>query len=433
VTGQARQPRLAHPDSMTRVGQKSLRAHNLCLVFSNVAAAGTENPRSRAGLADATGLTKATISALVARLIDLDLIKELPAPTAHRVGRPGIPLVVAEGTVAALGLEINVDFMGIRAIDLTGAVLAESFRRMNLRGESPAVAFEALARIAYDLISGLTSRSVRIIGAALALPGIADRPSGPLRLAPNLGWSDLNVQQQMADTLQGLAVTLGGTREGRRTLSIMDTLLVDGLTVENEANLAARTEIGDSSNQSFIYVSGEIGIGAAIVVDGQVFSGMHGWAGEIGHITVDASGPVCACGSNGCLEMYAGKRHLMTGAGLSPDDAVEDLAAAYAAGDELARTAVDRASAALGIALANCMNLVDVSRVVLGGSFAPLAGALSRGLTSQISARLLSAHWVSEDIDLQPSTAGEYAATTGAALAVLDEAVTNPASGLWDK
>ena len=406
-----------------------MRDHNLCLVFSFIASAAPDRPRSRADLAELTGLTKATVSSLVISLRDVGLVTELEPTSPHRVGRPAIPLVVSKGTVAALGLEINVDFLGLRAIDLTGEVLGESFEKMNLRGSDPAEAFAALMRHAYDLVSHLETQSVRLIGACLALPGIADHPNGPLRLAPNLGWRDVDIAATAKLAFDSLVAEVGSND----VTQVLHTLFVDRLVVDNEANLAARTEIDKHQDKSFIYVSGEIGIGAAIVVDGEVFSGLHGWAGEIGHIVVDPHGPVCACGATGCLEMYAGKRSLMVAAGLDPDDSIDTLLEAQHSGATQACEAIGRAAEALGIALADCMNFVDVSRVILGGSFAPLTPVMAPGLTAQISARVLASRWVSEDLDIRASDTGEYAATTGSALAVLEQAMADPASALWSE
>ena len=432
MTQLTRQSNLAKAATMTRVGQRSLRDHNLCLVFSHIASADPQYPLSRARLATATGLTKATVSSLVASLMDARLVIELRPLTHLHAGRPAIPIVVAGGTVAALGLEINVDFLGVRALDLTGAVLTESFTRMNLRQSDPAEAFGVLIERVYDVVRQLVDTRVRIIGACLALPGIADRPYGPLRLAPNLGWRDVDVPQVMAAAHDKLFHKLFHTGTfDKSIMTDLHTWLVDALPVDNEANLAARVEISQNPGESFIYVSGEIGIGAAIVVDGEVFTGLHGWAGEIGHIVVDSHGPTCACGASGCLEMYAGKRSLMIAAGLDPEDTLESLLREYESGNTMARKAVDRGAEALGMALADCMNIVDVDRVVMGGSFSALADVMRKGLSTQVSARVLSSRWLGEEWEVRASTTGDYPAATGAALAVLAQAVSDPASVLW--
>jgi predicted NBD/HSP70 family sugar kinase len=415
---------------MMRAGQRSLRDHNLSLVYRHIAAADPEHPYSRADLAEITGLTKATVSSLVTDLRTARLVVELDPPAPHGVGRPAIPLVVASGTAVALGLEINVDFVGIRAVDLTGLVIDECFERTNLRSSEPHTAFTALLKMAYDVVSRLVDSSIRVIGACLALPGIADRPSGPLRLAPNLGWRDVDIIGTMATSYETFA-----SHEDIRddVASVLYSLLIDHLVVENEANLAARTETGQHRNESFIYVSGEVGIGAAIVVNGRVVSGVHGWAGEIGHIMVDSAGPQCACGAAGCLEMYAGKESLMVAAGFPADDNLDALLAAHDRDDPQAAAAIDRAAAALGIALSDCMNVVDVSRVVLGGSFAELSPVLMPGLLEQIHSRVLSARWVGEDLAVRAADSGTFPATTGSALAVLDHAISDPNSSLWSE
>jgi predicted NBD/HSP70 family sugar kinase len=356
------------------------------------------------------------------------LVVELTPATLHQAGRPAIPLAVAPGTVAALGCEINVDFLGVRAVDLAGNLVGESFERLNLRQADPGQACAALIRHAQRVVSAVLDHGMRPLGACLALPGIADHPSGPLRLAPNLGWRDVDIHQLMGDAITQVG---GPGAHDQPVWTCLVDLLVRHLDVDNEANLAARTELSRDHNASFIYVSGETGIGAAIVVNGQVFTGLHGWAGEIGHIVVDPRGPTCACGANGCLEMYAGQRSLMAAAGLDPAAGVSALIDAHRNGSTLAQAAIDRAAEALGIALANSVNLVDVSRIVLGGSFAPLTELLRDRLAAEMARRVLSARWVGLACDIQASTSGDYPAATGSALAVLDQAVTDPASTLW--
>ena len=410
--------------AMTRAGQRSLREHNLSLVFSHVR--DYDAPPSRADIAESTGLTKATVSSLVTTLIDAGLVVEGDTVSSHRAGRPAIPLYVAQSSVAALGLEVNVDFFGVRAIDISGRVLTESITRENLRGSSPEDVLGQLVRLVVDKVTRLERDGVRLVGASLALPGIADHPAWPLRLAPNLGWRDVDVREVLADQVASLDATI--IPESRRLLS---ELLVERLTTDNEANLAARVEIDAHKDSSFIYVSGEVGIGAAIVVKGQVFSGLHGWAGEIGHVAVNPTGPLCACGSAGCLEIYAGKRSLMAAAGLGDRSDGADLVSALARDDAQAVEAIRIAADALGIALANCMNLVDVNHVVLGGDFAPLCEALTPGLMAQLSARVLASRWVGSELSVRASTAGSYPAITGGAMAALDPVMANPASLVW--
>jgi predicted NBD/HSP70 family sugar kinase len=249
---------------------------------------------------------------------------------------------------------------------------------------------------------------VRLVGAGLALPGIVSVSAGILLSAPNLGWSDVRPADVLTpDLLDGLPLGIG-----------------------NEADLAARTvaEVAPGrrgSHGDFIYLSGETGIGGAAVLDGHVMTGRHGWAGEVGHVCVDPDGPVCRCGSSGCLEQYAGKRALLTAAGLPLDASPADLAERVAAGDPRAREAVDRAARALAVALAGVVNVLDIPTVVLGGHLGEAAEVLAPAVEVMLRERVLSARWVAPRI---VTAAGDPApGATGAALRELSAVLAAPA------
>ncbi|GIG23983.1 ROK family protein [Cellulomonas denverensis] len=392
----------------TPARQGTLREHNLRLVLGHVldAAAGADPaPPSRADVATATGLTRGSVSALVDLLISARLIAELPPVATARAGRPAVPLVPAAGTVAGIGAEVNVDYLGVRALDLSGRVLGHRTADGDFRDSEPAAVLARLAVLIGELRADLPT-DLRAAGVCLALPGLVDRVTGPLRQAPNLGWRDVDV-----------AALLTGHPE------------LDGLPVRlaNEANLAARAESwAGQAGDSFVYVSGEVGIGAAVVLGGEVFAGRHGWAGEIGHTAVEPEGPPCTCGARGCLEQYAGKDALLRAAGRPLSESVDDLVAAAAGGDLAAATALRRGGDALGVALANFVNLVDVERVVLGGIYAPLAPWLTDPVIAQLRTRVLAAAW--EDARVQVAAGGPHAALTGAALAVLRTVVEDPSA-----
>ena len=131
-----------------------------------------------------------------------------------------------------------------------------------------------------------------------------------------------------------------------------------------------------SDLSDFIYLSGEIGIGGAVVVDGRGMAGRHGWAGEIGHVSVDPDGPACPCGSTGCLERYAGKDAILTAAGLR---GVVRSGRPRAGGPLRRRPCAGcrrRAAWALGVALAGVINVLDIPAVVLGGHLGQIADLL---------------------------------------------------------
>jgi predicted NBD/HSP70 family sugar kinase len=233
------------------------------------------------------------------------------------------------------------------------------------------------------------------------------------------------------------------------------------VSVDNEANLAAIGEFQArpaGAGASFLYISGEIGIGAGLMVDGTLFRG-GGFAGEIGHVTVTPDGPECGCGARGCLERYAGQDALLEAAELdtvsatrlgsapvpaaatrpgaarrqavqeAPADAgapVERLAALAADGDEAAVRALAVAGRALGVALSGAVNLLDPPEVVIGGIYARLAPWLVPSLQVQLHERVTSGRWRSDR--LQVSGLGTEAAVLGAAGAGVQAILRDPSA-----
>ncbi|MEV1289923.1 ROK family transcriptional regulator [Micromonospora sp. NPDC049679] len=399
------------PPGDAPVRQASLREHNLGLVLRHVGAA--PRPPSRADISAATGLTRATVSALVDDLIGGRLLTEVdPAPRTG-AGRPAAGLVLAANGPAGLGLEINVDYLAACVVDLAGTVRHRIVHRADQRPNTPAEVLTGLARLAAAARSAAGAQALTLAGAALAVPGLVT-DAGLVRLAPNLGWRDVDVPGILGDH-----PALSGTP----------------LTVDNEANLAALGELhaAPPGPANFLYISGEIGIGAGIVLHGKLFRGARGWSGELGHVPVHPDGPACRCGSRGCLEQYAGQEAILSAAGLaghglSPDAAVAGLAELADAGDAAATAALTSAGTALGVAVAGVVNLLDVDTVVLGGVYAPLAPWLRPAVEAQLRQRVLTAAW--SPVRVRPSVLGGDAAVVGAAGSVVRAVRDHPARWL---
>ncbi|MGL5908808.1 MAG: ROK family protein, partial [Phycicoccus sp.] len=386
--------------------------HNLGVVLRTVVDAAT--PPSRAAVALSTGLTRATASRLVDRLLDLRLLEELETVPTRRAGRPAVPLAPARGTWTAIGVEVGATHLGVRVVDLAHDVHHEQVHREDLRGSDPTEVLDRVALLAADAVAAVTGPAggeggSRVVGAALALPGLVDQRARALRAAPNLGWRNVPLAPLFETrALSGLPILLCG----------------------NEAQLAARAELAAGppldaeSTPSFVLLSGDVGIGGALVVDGRVLAHGRGWAGEVGHTTIDPDGPPCACGARGCLEAYAGRRVVMTGAGLDVLQPVASLLARLDAGDRAAHDAVGRAGHALGLAAAQVANVVDLEEVRLGGFHAELTGHLAAPVLDQLDTHVLAAPWSRHRVTA--AAAGPGAALTGAALAVLDRLLADP-------
>ena len=398
------------PDAVPSARQSSLRTSNLALLASRVFS--SPEPVSRADIAAETGMTRSTASRLADELVAIGLVRELDPVASSGPGRPAVPLLPARGTFVALGLEVNVSRMAVRAVDLAGQVLAE---RIVVDDFSSSDAPAVLGRLA-DLLEPIAAigavGSARLVGATLALPGLV-RDNTLLR-APNLGWSDIRPAEVLAPVLDRLGA---------------------GLVVENEADLAALTTArvrpgAPGEHRDFIYLSGENGVGAGIVRNSEVWLGANGFAGEIGHIQVDPKGPECGCGNRGCLERFAGRRAILNAAGLPRGAGSEELLKACeddaSPHHERARRAVDAAADALGIALGTAINILDIPAVVLGGHLAPLTGLLAPPLQKILSRRVLASRWSAPQI--LPAPDDETPGATGGAWSLLEGVIADPAA-----
>ncbi|NDK23474.1 ROK family transcriptional regulator [Streptomyces sp. TR1341] len=341
--------------------QQGMRRRNLARVLHAVSAEGS---LSRAAVASRIGLTRAAVSTLVDELIRWGLLEELGPERPGRVGRPGSALAVSGRGPAGIGAEIGVDHLAVCAVDLRGAVRARAVRRGANRGRAPEPVIAELTTLVGHVVAEAEREELWPAGLAVAVPGLVARDSHTVVRAPNLEWRDTD---------------LGALLPGDWPL-----------TVDNEANFGALAELwlGAGTPREFLHVSAEIGIGAAIVVDGQLLRGTRGFAGELGHVPVRPDGPSCACGGRGCLEQYAGQEAVLRAAGLQPREDLVGLLAAHAEkGEEGVRAALRDAGTALGIALTGAVNLLDPETVVLGGGLAGLSPWLLPSLEAELTGR----------------------------------------------
>ncbi|MEU8526395.1 MULTISPECIES: ROK family transcriptional regulator [Streptomyces] len=340
--------------------QQGIRRRNLSLVLRTVADHG---PLSRAAVAGRIGLTRAAVSSLVDELIRAGLLTELGLEQSGAVGRPGSALSPSDRGPCGIGAEVGMDRLAAIAVDLRGDVRARVTTEVDNRSR-PAEAVLAELAALIDRVSGdARAEGLRPAGVAVAVPGLIARDTRTVVRAPNLGWRDVDL---------GAHLPYGSA-----------------LTVDNEANAGALAELWLSGvTGDFVHVSAETGIGAAVVVEGRLLRGTHGFAGELGHVPVWPDGPKCACGGRGCLEQYAGEEALSRAAGLTAQGRPAALLRTLAdAGDPAARRALRAAGTALGIALAGAVNLLDPRAVVLGGTLTGLAPWLLPSLERELTRR----------------------------------------------
>jgi predicted NBD/HSP70 family sugar kinase len=335
-----------------------------------------DGPRSRADLAKHTGLTRATVSAVVRDLLGDGLVEELGLDPVGGVGKPATLVGIdADGRhVVCLDLSEPAQVVGA-LVDLGGKVVV---RRTYDRAAATGPAAVALvSRICAELVEAADRR---LLGIGIASPGVIDA-DGVVVTAAHLGWRDLPLRSRLA-TEFGLPVA-----------------------IVNDANAAALAELtfGEGTATNLIYVRVDEGVGAGLVLDGRLFTGSSAAAGEIGHVVVDPGGATCACGKRGCLETEVSDPLLNRRLAANADDGPAIL---------------DRAGEHLGIALATVVSALDVTDVVLSGSDPVTTETFRAAAARAIAARTLPV--IAERLVVRASTFAFDDAVIGAAARVLD-------------
>lgn len=396
--------------NLTPLGPKAdkdtVRRSNLSLVLRAVRDEG-EGEATRAGVAARVGLTRAAVSSLVEQLLETGFLTESGKTFSGQAGRPGTALKTARTGPAGLGVEVNIDYVSVCVVDLAGTGRVRLTEHLDNRGTPPAEVLARAARIAARTLDSAREQELCPVGVALALPGLVS--GGAVRQAPNLGWNQVPAEELFA-------AALTSEHPGHQELPVRS---------ENEANLAALAELwfgGLDRIRSFLYLTGEIGVGGALVIDGELLRGAHGFAGEIGHVVVDPSGPQCRCGSRGCLEQYAGQAALLRAAGVDGGGGlgVAELEKRVRAGDERAVGAVAEAGRMLGRVLSGAVNLLDPDAVVLGGIYRNLMPWLAGPADEELTGRVVSGLWSPGGGRLRASSVAGDAARGAAALVMTD-------------
>lgn len=376
-----------------------LRRDNTALVLRTLRDGGAA---SRAALAQRTGLAKATIGAIVSDLVAARAVRDhKPVADAGRTGRPGRPVSLDGSHVVALGLEVNVDYLAATGLDLAGGVALST--QVSLAPGDADSAVVALHELARASLAALEAQERRVLGVTLAVPGQVDRATGYVVGAPNLHWHARDVGAELRPAL--------GSRR---------------LWVDNDANCAASGEASFGVARGVdhvLYLTGTVGIGAGLVVDGRVERGAHGLAGEVGHAPLGDPARACACGRTGCWETAVGLDALVreTGVRLPAGSALDPvtvaaLVADLAATDTAVAAGVERLSRSLATGLAVLASTLDPALIVLGGFFVPLGDRLLPVVRARLSE-------VSRT-EVALSTLGLHAASTGAAADVLRQVFT---------
>ncbi|SBT41556.1 ROK family transcriptional regulator [Micromonospora auratinigra] len=363
-------------------------------------------PCSRADIAAATGLNKATVSSLVTELIDRRLLRETGL-TENRVGRPATMLVLDGEPYVGLGLQVGADEIVVVAVDLGGNRLLTWRRAFAAPAASPAETVQALAALARRAANRVTGQGRTVLGLTAGVPGLVDTDGG-VPLAPVLGWRAVPLAAELRRVLREPGFAVG---------------------IDTDANLAVLAEQRHGAYAGaadLVHLTGGVSVAAGLVSGGRPLRGGRGFAGELGHVPLDPAGPACACGRRGCLAALTGVdavvRRLLPDA--TRDGPVTDylpeldrIQALARAGDAAVLDGLADVGRQLGHGLSVLVNLLDPEVIVVGGHFATLAPWLLPPARTALAAATLAPP--AGGCRLEASTLGATAGALGGATAAL--------------
>ncbi|MFC7217597.1 ROK family protein [Streptomyces polyrhachis] len=398
-------------------GRASLRRTNLGLVLRLLRDAG---PRPRTRIAAETGLPKATITNLVAELMERGLVREGEPTRDGSIGRPSRTVEIDGRAICGIGVEISADYLFLIALDLRGEVAAEQHIPLDVRGLGADEVLDRAAEAIRDTRRRLRSRGMHTVAVTVAAPGVIEHRSGVVSYAPNIEWRDVDVV--------GILTRRLGPRSPR-------------IDLENDAKLGALAEYliaAAAGIHDLIYVTGETGVGGGIITEGRLLRGAAGYAGEIGHMRLSPDGKLCACGRRGCWETMVGLHALLDHAAAPGDpvrDATVDLELRLAelrrradAGEPATTAALEAITDGLALGLAALTDILNPRAIVLGGYFAYFGDHLITRVQSELTERVMAPD--AGGCTVLASTLGFSAAARGAASLALDVVYQDPGGTL---
>jgi predicted NBD/HSP70 family sugar kinase len=389
--------------SMPTADAAGMRTQNSTLLLNLI---WRERQISRADIARKTGLSPSTVSAIVGELDEAGLVREIGAGTS-RGGRRPVLVGFRDDAFALVGVELGATHVSAVLTDLRGNVRAFRESHVAVR-EDPAGALAKASELIDDCLTAERVSRRRVVGIGVAVPSPV-HPQRPGKLSPVVlpAWRDFDVQETLADAYQ---------------LPVF---------VDNDANLGALAERfwgAGAGGEDLAFIKVATGIGSGHIINGALYRGSGGTAGEIGHIAIDPNGPQCVCGLRGCLATFIGADALLARAAKAwgkrkKKPTVADIIAGVRSGDPVAKELVDEVGHYLGIAVAGLLNLLNPAVVVLGGEITSVGDLLLDPLRASIRSRALSTSVA--ETRIVSSRLGERSIAVGAATLVLATALAD--------
>jgi predicted NBD/HSP70 family sugar kinase len=387
--------------ALRRGSRELLRDLNSSLLIEMVR---ESRPISRADLARQSGLSAATVSNIVAQLIERGILVEV-AIAAPNGGRPPVLLDIDATGGYVIGIKLRGDGLTTVVCDLDAEVVASLETAVSLVGD-PAAAVTAIEAATRKVLKLAAVPRSKVLGVGIGLSGVVDSREGICRFSHLLQWRDVELVKPLRSSLR-LPVWL-----------------------EHDMNALAVAEkwSGDAlAHRNFVTLSVGRGIGLGIVVDRAPYRGATGSAGELGHMIVEPHGPRCECGRDGCLEALVGEDAIRrrVGEALGRELSREELIELTAAGDETCVRIVTGAGQTLGLAVANMITLLNPELLIISGEGTQLGGTYLDPVVAAVREQTFADQ--GQQVEVKIQRWGDDAWAVGAATIVLRESFSLPA------
>jgi predicted NBD/HSP70 family sugar kinase len=355
------------------------------------------------------GLSRSAVGAVVEdlRARQLILVETRPGP-AGEAGRPSHQVSLHPDGPVVVAIQLRSDSYRVAVVGLGGELVSSSSAPL----PQPSTPERVLGAIARDAVAAAASCPRSCLGVGVAVPSAVSRVDQHALAALYLRWPSAVPVRTILSRLIGAELPVH---------------------VGNDANLAALAEFrhgaGVGASDMLFLTTGQRGVGGGLVVGGRLFTGSAGYALELGHLTVDPAGRECHCGNRGCLDVEADPRALVEAAGIAVTDEGDVEAAARdvmarAARDPRAGAAVARVADRLAVGLAGLVNLFNPDRIVLGGLYADVLGAMAERMADALRRRSLLS--VASEVPLCAAALADDAIILGAGELALQPLLDQP-------
>ena len=359
---------------------------------------------SRTDLARLTGLSRATVSALVADMMNAGLVQEESGPAEpepRTTGRPAQPLSLVSSAAYAIGADIGHQHVRVMLCDLFGTPVWDEAVAKEV-DRAPHETLDLAASLIHRAMAECDVATERVLGIGVGIASPVDKSTGALGAEGIMpGWTGIRPSAELEH------------RTGLPTELTNDA---------NAGALAERLYGAGRNTDDMVYIRLSAGVGAGIVTDGKLLLGVSGLVGEIGHLPAVPHGRVCRCGNRGCLETIASPEAIARLLQESWDQpvAAKDLLRLVQEGNKGAVRAIDDAGEAVGRALASLVTLVNPELVIVGGDLAAAGEVLFEPLRRAIARHALPS--AAKDVTVVPGALGDRAEALGCAGGVLARA-----------